>query len=88
MKQPQIRPFTPVFTNFFTRNSAYKIQWQGLATSLSVKSAAKKFTKSGGSDPTFCASIRPKGFVGSLPPDCAMRAQAFSSAALQDRGPQ
>ena len=49
-----------------------------------TKSSGGRTTRTGGSDPTFWASIRPKGFLGSLPPVLAVDATTDPAAICRD----
>jgi hypothetical protein len=48
------------------------------------ESSGGKTTRTGGSDPTFWASIRPKVLLGSLPPALAVDATADPAAICRD----
>ena len=63
--------------HFFTRRSAHGIHSEAFSNELLCESYRAKKGKSGGSDPTFWRSIRPKVLSGSLPPVAAFRCACF-----------
>jgi hypothetical protein len=63
--------------HFFTRRSAHGIHSEAFSNHHLCESYPEKEGKSGGSDPAFWQSIRPKVLSGSLPPVAAFRCACF-----------
>jgi hypothetical protein len=64
VKNAEITFRTSVFTNFCTLGGEEALQNQELEQKLQSQTSRGKITKSGGSDPTFRASSRPKSVWG------------------------
>jgi hypothetical protein len=68
VKWLQIRPCTFGIASVFTATQAQALGCRRNSEAAESKSRRGKNSQTGGSDPTFSASSRPKSIVGSLPP--------------------